>query len=324
MEQNREKLKFTGNGGELFIIYLVNILLTMITLGIYSFWARVKVTKFFYQNTELMDEPFSYQGTGAEKLNGFLKALLILFGFGLAIAALTMVLGLFLEEQTVAVLLPILIYLCILLVFPLVLIGSERYRLSRSAWRNIRFKFTGQVSEFYKICLSGGLFTILTLGIYYPWFYYDIAKYFIQNSGYGSEKFDFIGDRTELAKKYYLGLLYTILTLGIYAFWWAADLHRYNWNNTTIQGKRMQSALSGGALFKIILITLFHTVITLGLGLAWSSIWNMKLLLETTSIDSGIDLSLIEADNDSKASALADGIGDAADALDAVGSVFGG
>jgi uncharacterized membrane protein YjgN (DUF898 family) len=44
-------LDFSGTGGELFVIKLVNGILTTLTLGIYFFWAKVKELRWEYQNT---------------------------------------------------------------------------------------------------------------------------------------------------------------------------------------------------------------------------------------------------------------------------------
>ncbi|MDR1854861.1 MAG: DUF898 domain-containing protein, partial [Azoarcus sp.] len=36
------RLQFTGSGGEYFRIWIVNLLLSILTLGIYSAWAKVR------------------------------------------------------------------------------------------------------------------------------------------------------------------------------------------------------------------------------------------------------------------------------------------
>ncbi|MEX1058239.1 MAG: DUF898 family protein, partial [Natronospirillum sp.] len=42
---------FNGRGGEYFGIWIVNIALTVLTLGIYSAWAKVRNKRYFYGNT---------------------------------------------------------------------------------------------------------------------------------------------------------------------------------------------------------------------------------------------------------------------------------
>ena len=48
-----EQLRFTGSGAEYFGIWIVNLLLTIITLGIYSAWAKVRRLQYFYRHTEV-------------------------------------------------------------------------------------------------------------------------------------------------------------------------------------------------------------------------------------------------------------------------------
>ncbi len=79
---------FVGNAGALFGIQLVNLLLTVVTLGIYSFWGKTRVRGYLWSQTEFEGDRFAYHGTGKELLIGWLKAfaiLFVLFG-GLALA----------------------------------------------------------------------------------------------------------------------------------------------------------------------------------------------------------------------------------------------
>ena len=45
-----ESLEFRGKTGEFFGIWIVNVFLTIITLGIYSAWAKVRTNRYFYGN----------------------------------------------------------------------------------------------------------------------------------------------------------------------------------------------------------------------------------------------------------------------------------
>ena len=52
--------EFTGASGEYFKIWVVNVFLIILTLGIYSAWAKVRKKQYFYRNTLLLDSPFDY------------------------------------------------------------------------------------------------------------------------------------------------------------------------------------------------------------------------------------------------------------------------
>ena len=53
-----EQIQFTGKAGEYFAIWIVNVALTILTLGIYSAWAKVRTNQYFYGNTFLADSAF--------------------------------------------------------------------------------------------------------------------------------------------------------------------------------------------------------------------------------------------------------------------------
>src|SRR3970040_1427298 len=79
------QLSFHGSGGSLFGIHIVNVLLTLITLGIYYFWGKVRVRSYLLSQSEFEGDRFSYHGTGKELLIGWLKAMLV---FGVPVGLL--------------------------------------------------------------------------------------------------------------------------------------------------------------------------------------------------------------------------------------------
>jgi hypothetical protein len=82
MGREINKPSFHGTGGTLFGIYIVNLILSILTLGIYHFWGKTRILNYIYNQCELMAERFSYHGTGWELFMGWLKAMgIILIGF---------------------------------------------------------------------------------------------------------------------------------------------------------------------------------------------------------------------------------------------------
>lgn len=65
----------------------------------------------------------------------------------------------------------IVLYGFTLVITPVAIVGSRRYRLSRASWRGIRFSFEGRAREFARIFIPGALLSCLTLGLYYPFFH---------------------------------------------------------------------------------------------------------------------------------------------------------
>src|SRR5437867_2986613 len=88
MEHRYYKLQYNGEGLDLFKIKLVNIILTVATLGFYYPWAKARTLSYLYSQTHFEDSPFSFTGTGKEMFKGFIKAILILIAFyGLSLFA---------------------------------------------------------------------------------------------------------------------------------------------------------------------------------------------------------------------------------------------
>ena len=76
-----ERLQFTGSGAEYFRIWVVNLFLTVLTLGIYSAWAKVRKARYFLQNTRLDGYVFDYHGAPVAVLRGRLIALVLLAAY---------------------------------------------------------------------------------------------------------------------------------------------------------------------------------------------------------------------------------------------------
>ena len=76
-----ERLTFSGKGSEYFRIWIVNLALSILTLGIYSAWAKVRRLKYFYQNTRLADSSFDFHGDPLAILKGRVIAVILLLAY---------------------------------------------------------------------------------------------------------------------------------------------------------------------------------------------------------------------------------------------------
>ena len=68
---------FHGSGGTLLGIHVVNVLLILVTLGVYYFWAKTRVRRYLFSQTQFEADRFAYHGTAKELLLGFLKAFVV-------------------------------------------------------------------------------------------------------------------------------------------------------------------------------------------------------------------------------------------------------
>lgn len=152
MENNssRHQIYFRGTGGEYFAIWLVNILLTAITLGIYSAWATVRRRRYFYGNTELNGDRFDYHAQPMQILKGRLLVIgaVILFYILLFINPLFGMVAM----------------LALLALIPWIIIRSWRYNAIMSSYRGVRFNYLCQTGRAYWVLLFCPI--LLVIGLY--------------------------------------------------------------------------------------------------------------------------------------------------------------
>ncbi len=133
------KLEFTGNGAEYFRIWLVNLLLTICTLGIYSAWAKVRKVRYFYQNTRLDGHAFDYHGNAKAILYGRFIAILLFAAYTWAFD-ISPTAG----YVTIAI-------LC--LAGPWLFLRALQFKLRNTSWRGLRFGFTARTMDAYRALL---------------------------------------------------------------------------------------------------------------------------------------------------------------------------
>ncbi|WP_156995432.1 DUF898 family protein, partial [Elstera litoralis] len=174
-------LAHTINGESLAGITFKNALLTILTLGIWSFWAKTRVRRYLWSNIQIAGDPLHYTGTGFELFKGAIIALLIL-------AVLFVPLGILSTAGYHGIVGPIQ-FLIFILLTPLGLFFARRYRLSRTEWRGIRAGFEGNWKVFAPRAAGLTLLSLFTLGFAEPFRQVYIERYFWNNSYFGTEKF---------------------------------------------------------------------------------------------------------------------------------------
>ena len=141
-----EQFEFRGKAGEWFGIWIVNLLLSIITIGIYSAWAKVRTKKYFYNHTFVQGRNFDYHATGGQILIG---RLIFIGGY----AAFTIILQL---APAVGVVLA----LGLLVLIPWLIIKSMQFNARVSSFSNVRFNFTGKMGRAFVV------FVLMPVGLY--------------------------------------------------------------------------------------------------------------------------------------------------------------
>ncbi|MBB5665260.1 uncharacterized membrane protein YjgN (DUF898 family) [Rhizobium leguminosarum] len=171
-----ERARFTGTASEYFGIWIVNVLLTIVTLGIYSAWAKVRRNRYFYGNTVLLGRAFEYHATGKQILIGRL----IVFAFVVVANILAAIHPLFSLVTTILV----------LIALPWLIVRGIRFNARVTSYRNVRFDFTGTAGGAFVSVMLGGLVAFLSLGLLAPLASRWLNRYVFNNLRYGNRPFD--------------------------------------------------------------------------------------------------------------------------------------
>ncbi|NOZ90563.1 MAG: DUF898 domain-containing protein [Epsilonproteobacteria bacterium] len=215
---------FKGDGKEFFRIWIVNIALTILTLGIYSAWAKVRTNRYFYANTYLNESNFEYNAKPQRILVG---RVIVVGLYGLFLLFFQ-----YLGMYDVA----IGIFVIALLAMPWLVRQAISFKLRNTSYRNIPFRYAGKTSSFYYLFLVNGLLPLiiimaisafipipfLSLILFFIFFGYVYIKFkelTITNSYYGNARFRFLGVKEEVYGIYFKIMGWMILFMaGISTF----------------------------------------------------------------------------------------------------------
>jgi len=128
-------LRFEGKGFEYFKIWIVNILLTILTLTIYHPWAKVRNARYFYANSKLEDKNFEYLATGKQLFIGYLITLALVIAYVIL--------------QQVSPIGSLVTIGLLFLAFPWIIWRSMKFNMRVTSFSNVRFGFVGGLGGSY-------------------------------------------------------------------------------------------------------------------------------------------------------------------------------
>ncbi|MCK4710515.1 MAG: DUF898 family protein, partial [Gammaproteobacteria bacterium] len=194
------QFQFNGKGFEYFKIWIVNILLTILTLGIYSAWAKVRNKQYFYGNTLIDGSSFNYTA----KPMAILKGRLIAVGLFIVYAVI----------NQFAPLVGFILFLILMAFLPWIIIRSLAFNARNSMFRNIRFNFSAKVGDAVKVFLAWPILIIPTLGLIMPLIWYKQSQFMLNNSSYGTTPFKFHATVKDYYKIFFI-FIGVILLMGV-------------------------------------------------------------------------------------------------------------
>ncbi|GEM45451.1 YjgN family protein [Deinococcus cellulosilyticus] len=332
------RFEFTGNANEYFRIWIVNLFLSIITLGIYAAWAKVRARQYLYSNTHLDGHAFEYLGNPTSILKGN-----ILVGVGVAVY--------FLAQQYEYWWLYALLTV-FAMIYPYLIYKSLRFMASNSAYRNVRFKFWGSSTDAYKYYLFWMLLVPVTFGFIFPLIQFYQRKYLLDNVSWGEAQGRFTGNSSRFYTVYLtaygigfalyvvamllifvstfgvmlggggeasglagvsvlLGLVYVVAIVAGVALqqYIYAQIMNYSLEHTTLNDGqiRFRGKLNHWTLIKIQLVNVLVIAVTLGLMSPWAKIRYLKYVLSRVGVIAAPDaLENISAAQSSEDNALGD------------------
>ena len=170
-------LRFSGSTNEYFRIWFVNLVLTLLTLGLYSAWAKVRKEQYFYRHTWLQEHNFDYHADPVRILRGRIV-------FVILVAAATL-----LQNYVTWTLLLVLAFGFVMT--PWVMVSMLRFKAKNSSYKSIRFSFHGSTAESYKTMLVGGLVYVCTFGLGVFYWQYRLYEFVGKHHRFGDLNFRF-------------------------------------------------------------------------------------------------------------------------------------
>jgi hypothetical protein len=198
---------YTGRQGPMFRLALKTGVLTVLTLGMYRFWMKTRMRRYYWSSIRPGGVPLEYAGRGSEKLLGFLTAVVVLaFYIGVVNLALMFFSFSLFEGNSPAYLLS---FLGLMPMYFFAQYRARRYVLARTRWRGIRFGMAPGVRGYiWRAAVHWGV-TLVTLGILWPRMTFALEKYRTDRTFYGDHVFEQQGRWWQLMgamKHVYLGV----------------------------------------------------------------------------------------------------------------------
>ncbi|MBT1064752.1 DUF898 family protein [Bowmanella sp. Y26] len=336
----RSAVRFHGDGQEFFGIWIVNLLLSIVTLGVYSAWAKVRTNRYFYGNLEADGHRFSYLAEPLQILKGRIIGLLLFGSYFLA--------------SYLSPFVAVVIMLLLFALMPVMICLSLRFNMRMTAYRNIRFAFRGGFGRAYVLFMIYPILSIFTFYLTMPLVLKKIDEFIYGGMRFGDRQF-----QTHLRTgEYYVAAIGTsiiacivatvifvpaamliaflagggamqepggaaatgflvatmlvyVLVLTVASCYYQAQIRNHLYNNTQIDNvAELESALSFWALAKLRLVNLVMLVCSLGLAYPWVKVRTAILFAEATHIKVLSEADQVLAEYSDEPNAIAEEVSD--------------
>ena len=284
------RFEFRGDAKEYFRIWIVNLALSILTLGVFSAWAKVRTERYFYSNTRLVGVPFEYLAQPLPILKGRAIAFTLFGGYVLAgqfsVVAQLVLLGL------------------IGLLAPWLIVRGFMFRARYSSWRGLTFRFIPRYGQAYRWYLFGYLLVPISFGFAFPYVKFRQKKFVVEQHCFGGREFRFLAGSGDFYPPYLIsvGLVvgwivavsttfamvfgrslslawaqYAIAGLVYFGYFLAwvyiySRITNLTYNQAELCGSRLRSTLGAFDLARLYLVNTVAILLTLGMAVPWAEI----------------------------------------------------
>lgn len=252
--------RFTGNWREFLPIALTNLLLTLVTLGVYRFWAKARERRYLWSRTEFIDDPLEWTGTGLEMFKGFILVMIVLvpallfFQFGFEMMVLR-------GQAAAAGLIGTALYLGLIALTGVARYRALRYRLSRTYWHGIRGGGEPGGWAYGWSYLWKTIVGVLALGLLVPWSAVKLWNERWSAMSFGPHRFESYATTDGLMGRWIL-LLAGPLIIAFLAFPFIFGLAFLAGTAESEAGKAVQAAI----LFAVVIVVTYGIMAVIGVG----------------------------------------------------------
>lgn len=328
-------LAFRGSAREYFRIWAVNLCLTLLTLGIFSAWAKVRKKRYFYSHTTIDGTPFQYLGQPVPILKGRVVAAILFSIYYATSHFFTSVMPYVLAAGAALA--------------PWVIVRSAAFNARYSAFRNMTFNFDGNYRDALKMIYAWGLIPALVIGTmfqwwgnYYvagivfavfgftfPWWLRRLKNFIVSHTSYGGENGELSATGGQFFKVYFMaglimviaafitGLLgaavvssmkkspvaFIVMSLPVYAgyvlayAYIQARISNLVWNQTRLGPLGFQSTLRGRGLARLYLTNALAIIASIGLLTPWAVIRTLQYRADNMKVLLEGDLARLHGDD---------------------------
>lgn len=199
-----QPIVFTGNGTEYAKIFFVNLALTILTLGVYSAWAKVRRKRYFYANTLLAGSSFDYHASPIQILKGRALVVGVFIAYNVGVGLMPTAAGIF--------------GLLFFAFIPWMILKSTQFNMRNSSYRQIRFDFKGDMGVMFGLYVILPVLAVFTLWLAYPYVAYKQKDYYVNRTYFGKSPFSFVGTSREFFVTYYKVYFSILAIVVILAF----------------------------------------------------------------------------------------------------------